>query len=41
VTRRLWAWRDEFGNETHWQTEIGRLVARRGGDQLWSLLTSL
>jgi acyl-CoA dehydrogenase len=41
VTRRLWSWRDEFGNETHWQTQLGRLVVRQGSDQLWSLLTAL
>ena len=41
VTRRLWAWRDEFGNETLWQTRLGRLVTQQGADQLWPLLTSL
>ena len=41
VTRRLWAWRDEFGNETLWQTRLGQLVVRQGADQLWPLLTSL
>ena len=38
TTRRLWAWRNEFGSEVYWQTEIGRLVAGRGGRQLWPLL---
>lgn len=38
TTRRLWAWRNEFGSEVYWQTEIGRLVASRGGRQLWPLL---
>ena len=41
VTRRLWAWRDEFGNETEWQTRLGRWVTQHGADQLWPLLTSL
>jgi acyl-CoA dehydrogenase len=41
VTRRMWAWRDEFGNETLWQTRLGRLVTQQGADQLWPLLTSL
>lgn len=41
VTRRLWAWRDEFGNETLWQIRLGRLVTQQGADQLWPLLTSL
>jgi acyl-CoA dehydrogenase len=41
VTRRLWAWRDEFGNESIWQTRLGRWVTQHGADQLWPLLTSL
>lgn len=39
VTRRLWSWRDEFGNETHWQTLLGRMVAAKGADALWPTLT--
>ncbi len=39
-TRRLWAWRNEFGGEAYWQGEIGRAVARRGGNSLWDLLTN-
>ena len=39
VTRRLWAWRDEFGNETHWQMRLGRMVAAKGADALWPMLT--
>ena len=39
VTRRLWSWRDEFGNETHWQTRLGRRVASMGADALWPMLT--
>jgi acyl-CoA dehydrogenase len=38
ATRRLWSWRDEFGNEAYWQQRIGRLVCSRGGDALWPLL---
>jgi acyl-CoA dehydrogenase len=39
-TRRLWAWRDEFGAETYWQAEIGREVAAGGGARLWETLTA-
>jgi len=39
VTRRLWSWRDEFGNETYWQSRLGRMVASRGADALWPMLT--
>ena len=41
VTRRLWSWRDEFGNETHWQSRLGRLVAAQGADALWPRLSRL
>lgn len=41
TTRRLWSWRDEFGNETWWQTRLGRAVAERGADGLWPMLTAL
>ena len=39
-TRRLWSWRDEFGRESEWTTEIGRSVAAAGADELWPFLTS-
>lgn len=41
TTRRLWAWRDDFGGEQVWQAEIGRHVAAGGGRQLWATLTAL
>ncbi|HVS62063.1 MAG TPA: acyl-CoA dehydrogenase family protein [Thermoanaerobaculia bacterium] len=37
-TRRLWAWRDEWGSETEWQEWIGRRAIAAGGDGLWPLL---
>jgi acyl-CoA dehydrogenase len=40
-TRRLWSWRDEFGNETYWQTRLGRIVAANGADALWPMLSRL
>lgn len=40
-TRRLWSWRDEFGNESYWQTRLGRFVAANGADALWPMLTEL
>lgn len=39
ATRRLWAWRDEYGNETYWATVLGRLVAAKGADNLWPFVT--
>ncbi len=40
TTRRLWAWRGEFGAETYWAGEIGRRVLARGADNLWPDLTA-
>ncbi|MFY9316754.1 MAG: acyl-CoA dehydrogenase family protein [Burkholderiales bacterium] len=37
-TRRLWSWRDEFGNEAYWQMRLGRMVAARGAEALWPML---
>jgi len=38
-TRRLWCWRDEYGNEAYWQQRIGQQVVAAGADNLWSLIT--
>lgn len=40
-TRRLWAWRDEFGGETEWSRVLGSRVATVGADGLWPLVASL
>jgi acyl-CoA dehydrogenase len=37
-TQRLWAWRDDFGNESAWAVRLGNFVAGRGADGLWPLL---
>ncbi|MBO6784486.1 MAG: acyl-CoA/acyl-ACP dehydrogenase [Alphaproteobacteria bacterium] len=39
LTRRLWSWRAEFGTESVWAGHLGRLVAARGADSLWPVLT--
>jgi acyl-CoA dehydrogenase len=38
-TRRLWSWREEFGNETLWAERLGRAVAAKGADALWPFVT--
>ncbi|MCA8927854.1 MAG: acyl-CoA dehydrogenase [Alphaproteobacteria bacterium] len=38
-TRRLWTWRDEFGNEAEWSIRLGQMVAQRGADDLWAFVT--
>ena len=40
ATRRLWSWRDEFGNEAEWNGVVGRLALAAGPDGLWPALTA-
>jgi acyl-CoA dehydrogenase len=40
-TRRLWAWRDEFGSETEWSIALGRAVVREASDGSLASLTQL
>jgi len=35
LTRRLWSWRDEFGNEAEWNRLVGRHMATAGANRLW------
>jgi acyl-CoA dehydrogenase len=37
-TRRLWGWRDDFGNESFWAVKLGAVVAAKGADGLWPML---
>lgn len=39
ATRRLWAWREEDGNEATWARVLGAQVAAAGADALWPTLT--
>ena len=39
-TRRLWAWRDEWGNEFYWQTKLGQHLAGLGADQVWGYIAT-
>lgn len=40
-THRLWAWRDEFGDESEWALRLGRYFARLGADGMWPALTAV
>src|SRR5260370_10467104 len=40
ATRRLWSWREEFGNEAVWAARLWRMVAERGPDGLWPFITA-
>jgi acyl-CoA dehydrogenase len=37
---RALSWRDDFGSESYWAVELGKLVANRGADELWPLVAS-
>ena len=39
-SQRLWAWRDDFGNESNWAVKLGNRVAANGADALWPMLTA-
>jgi acyl-CoA dehydrogenase len=40
LTLRALAWRDDFGTESHWAAELGKLIGLRGADELWPLVAS-
>jgi alkylation response protein AidB-like acyl-CoA dehydrogenase len=40
LTRRLWSWRDEFGDEAYWAALLGRRIAAVGSAGLWPLITA-
>lgn len=39
-TRRLFAWRDDFGAEAEWAATLGAMIAAKGADQLWPMVAS-
>lgn len=39
LSRRLWAWRSEFGSASLWSQRIGQMVCGAGGEGYWALLT--
>lgn len=39
-TRRVWAWRDEYGNEAFWQQRLGRHLSGIGADKVWDFLAT-
>lgn len=41
ITRRLWAWRSEFGNDAHWSAIMGDRIIARGAESFWPDLTAL
>jgi acyl-CoA dehydrogenase len=39
LTRRLWSWRSEWGSTRRWRRDLGSLVAARGADELYNVIT--
>ncbi len=40
-SRRVWAWRDDFGNERWWNEKVGEWALADGADGLWPRITAL
>ena len=40
-THRLWAWRDEYGDESEWALRLGEHFARLGAEGMWPALTAV
>ena len=40
LTKRLWSWRDEFGNEAEWNLLTGRHMVKAGPARYWAELTA-
>lgn len=40
-THRLWAWRDEYGDESEWALRLGRHFTAQGADEMWPALTAI
>jgi acyl-CoA dehydrogenase len=41
LTRRLWSWREEFGNETRWSRWLGHRMAGAGAAGLWAAIAAI
>ena len=39
ATRRLWSWREEFGNEGFWADRLGRSLCEIGANNIWVRMT--
>jgi acyl-CoA dehydrogenase len=39
ATRRLWAWREEFGSDAWWAQRLGRAAIQARGPAFWPSVT--
>ena len=40
-TKRLWSWREEYGNEVEWSAWLGLGLLDQGADQLWAGIAAI
>jgi hypothetical protein len=40
LTRALWQWRSDCGNDRYWSDELGKVIARQGAGGFWPALVS-
>jgi acyl-CoA dehydrogenase len=40
LSRRLWAWRHEYGDDTSWSIRLGRASASAGANALYPSITA-
>jgi alkylation response protein AidB-like acyl-CoA dehydrogenase len=40
LTRRLWQWRSEYGNDAYWSKRLGTMAVDAGADSFWPGLTA-
>ena len=41
ITRRLWAWRSEFGSDAYWGGLLGAQIIARGADNFWADIAAM
>ncbi|MBV9044328.1 MAG: hypothetical protein JO294_04330 [Alphaproteobacteria bacterium] len=40
LTKALWQWRSDYGNDRYWSDELGRIVAKQGAEGFWPALAA-
>ena len=40
LTRRLWQWRSEYGNDAYWSARLGSKVIAQGAERFWPELSA-
>jgi len=40
LTKALWQWRSDYGNDRYWSDELGRIIAKQGTEGFWPALVA-